>query len=325
MSSKAFKRFSLITAAFAVLILAGMTRDIDPQLLERKYTDSTSKFITVGNKRVHYRDEGTGDLVLLLHGTASSLHAWDAWASYLKGNYRVIRMDLPGFGLTGPDADNRYEVLDDIAFIDDFADALELSGFHLVGSSLGGRIAWEYGVERPGKTKSLTLINAVGYPQESWPLPIQLGQLPMIDRVVANFQPEFMVKDALLDIYFDPAIVTDELVTRYHELARYPGNLDAFTKRVKARLDKDHLKIARITQPTLIMWGEEDRYFPLSAGKRFAEDIQRSKLVSYPNVGHLPMEEKPTQTVRAFEQFVTSLESTISPSVVSSESLMLSR
>lgn len=308
MKNKKLKIFSLVAALVCMLIFVGVTTEIAPQILEKKYANEASKFITIDNNRVHFRDEGTGEVVLLLHGTASSLHAWNAWTEQLRHNFRVIRMDLPGFGLTGPEAEDNYEVVDDIAFINAFADALQLDNFHLVGSSLGGRIAWEYGLEHPERAKTLTLINAVGYPQESWPLPIQLGQVPLIDRIVANFQPKFMVKDALLDIYFDPNIVTDELVTRYHELARYPGNLDAFTKRVKARLDKDHSKISAITQPTLILWGEEDSFFPLSSGKRFAEDISNSKLIAFPNVGHLPMEEIPEKTVVAFKNFIAPLD-----------------
>ncbi len=291
----------------SVLILLNITLPIDPDTLRQKYTNDASKFITIAENQVHYRDEGKGEPVLLLHGTASSLHAWDEWTRHLTKKYRVIRMDLPGFGLTGPDKEDRYEVADDIRFIDELADTLQLDSFHLAGSSLGGRIAWEYSVAHPNKVKSLTLLNAVGYPQETWPLPILLGQVPVIDQVVSHFQPRFMVRTALKDIYHDDTIITDELVTRYHELARYPGNLNAFIKRVKARLDKDHTKISRVTTPTLIMWGEEDNYFPLASGRQFAKDIVGSRLITYPEIGHLPMEEDPKKTVEDFIRFMTKL------------------
>lgn len=144
------------------LFLAACGSGIDQETLIKKYTNVYSKFIQIDGNRIHYRDEGQGDVIVLLHGTASSLHTWDEWAQRLSKEFRVIRMDLPGFALTGPDHLSRYEVENDVAFLNKFMARLNLEKVNLVGSSLGGRIAWEYSLLHPNKVKTLTLMNSLG-------------------------------------------------------------------------------------------------------------------------------------------------------------------
>lgn len=293
---------SLVVAS--CIFLAACSSSITPEWLEQKYTDSASKFLLVDGNRVHYRDEGKGDVILLIHGTASSLHTWDAWTEKLKQEFRVIRMDLPGFGLTGPDPQNRYEVKNDSAFLSQFLAALDIDSAHMAGSSLGGRIAWQYALEHPTQVKSLTLMNALGYPQEKWPPPIEMAKWPILDTIMERVSPRFMYEAGLKDVYFDNELVTDELVDRYYELSRYPGNLAAFPKRVKAKLDQDSELISGIRVPTLIMWGQEDLYFPVESGHRFEKDIPNSNLIVFANVGHLPMEEVSDVSVKHLVEFI---------------------
>lgn len=291
------------------LLLSACDANIDEHWLETKYTNTASKFLDVNGHRIHYRDEGRGEVVVLLHGTASSLHTWDSWAEHLKVSFRVIRMDLPGFGLSGPNQNHSYEVSDDVEFLSGFLQELNIESAHLAGSSLGGRIAWQYALDRPDQVRSLTLMNALGYPQEKWPPPIELAQWPVIDTLMENFSPRFMYKVGLKDVYFDDTMVTDALVDRYFELSRYPGNLSAFPRRVKARLDKDSSLISGISTPTLIIWGQEDLYFPVESAHRFKKDIHGSELVVFKGVGHLPMEEAPLESVQRFREFVARADS----------------
>lgn len=279
--------------------------------LESKYIDKTSSFVTIDGNRIHYRDDGISlqrEAIILLHGTASSLHAWDQWTEVLTDRYRVVRMDLPGFGLSGPDRANRYEIHDDVLFLSKLLQHLNIQHAHIVGSSLGGRIAWQYALEFPEQISSLTLINALGYPQVSWPAAIEMGKWPVVDKLMEIYSPRFMYGIGLKEVYFDTRLVNDELIDRYFELSRYPGNLSAFPRRVKARLDKDFAKIKGITVPTLILWGENDLYFPVSNAHRFKSDIAQSLIHTYPNVGHLPMEEVPQQSVKHFSSFINTLD-----------------
>lgn len=304
---KLYGRASIQRLVFTACVIVGISacaESFNAKDLEEKYADASSQFIELDGNRIHYRDEGEGEAIVLLHGTASSLHTWDSWAQQLSKTHRVIRMDLPGFGLTGPDFLNRYQVNDDVVFLYAFLQKLALKKVHIAGSSLGGRIAWQYALEHPDQVETLTLLNALGYEQESWPPPIQLAQWPVFDTMMTHVSPRFMYDLGLKDVYFDPQRVNDTLVDRYFELSRYPGNLAAFPKRVKARLDRDSHLIKAVRVPTLILWGEEDRYFPVSSAHRFHSDIRQSTLRVYEQVGHLPMEEVPEASVNDFTEFL---------------------
>ncbi len=293
-----------LTVLVCSLLLSACGASLDQDALIEKYSNTHSKFMSLDGNRVHYRDEGQGEVIVLLHGTASSLHTWDDWVQGLSKNNRVIRMDLPGFGLTGPDQKDRYEVDDDVAFLNKFLARLAIDRVHLVGSSLGGRIAWEYSLAHPDQVKSLTLMNALGYPQERWPPAIEIAQWPVMDKVMTQVSPRFLYETGLKEVYFNEAQVTDNVVDRYYDLSRYPGNLDAFPKRVSAKLDTNADKISQVSVPTLILWGQEDIYFPVESAHRFHQDIPNSLLHVYPDVGHLPMEESPSASLTDFRDFI---------------------
>ena len=126
---------------------------------------------------VHYRDEGAGPPLLLLHGTGSSLHTWDAWTDALRGHFRVIRMDLPGFGLTGPNRDDDYRIERYVEFVEAFRRRLGLESFALAGNSLGGEIAWSYTVAHPDRVSALVLVDPAGYPIDRPALVFRLAKI----------------------------------------------------------------------------------------------------------------------------------------------------
>jgi alpha/beta hydrolase fold len=122
-----------VLAAVALGIASQVTGDLPLDELKRSYAGGASRFVDVGGLAVHYRDEGEGPPLLLLHGTGSSLHTWDAWAEALRAHFRVIRMDLPGFGLTGPNQQDDYRIDTFVAFLEAFRSKLGLDGFALAG------------------------------------------------------------------------------------------------------------------------------------------------------------------------------------------------
>ena len=303
------KLYKLILVIFILTsLLSACSTPPNQKELIVKYRNEHSQFIPVNGMNVHYREEGAGEVVVLLHGTASSLHTWDKWTDGLKKNYKIIRVDLPGFGLTGPHPNDLYEVDNDIQFINTFMQKLGHETFHLVGSSLGGRIAWEYSLKYPKQVSSITLMNSLGYPQESWPPAIEMAQWPIMDTVIANLSPRFMFSIGLKEIYFEEDIVDEQLVDRYYELAHYPGNMAAFPKRVKAKLDTESASIKNISVPALILWGEEDQFFPVSRAFDFGKDIANATVHTYPNVGHLPMEEVPEKSIHDFKMFLNTIK-----------------
>ncbi|MFT5215984.1 MAG: pimeloyl-ACP methyl ester carboxylesterase [Glaciecola sp.] len=240
----------------AIMILFGH-RDIPLNELKAKYTNTESSFISVDGMDVHFRDEGnqTDSIpIVLIHGTASSLHTFDAWTNSLKNSNRVIRIDLPAFGLTGPFPDRNYSIANYTSFIKDFLTALKIKQCVLVGNSLGGQIAWNFTLEQPDMVEKLILIDASGYPLNSKSVPIafKLAQTPVLKNLLTFITPRFLVRPSVENVYFDTSKVTDSLVERYFELTLREGNRQALVDRFKT--SKDISAYKNIKQPTLILW-----------------------------------------------------------------------
>ncbi len=263
--------------------------------LKERYTDEHSLFVMVKGVNVHYRDQGTGETLLLIHGTGASLHTWDRWTELLSPQYRVVRLDLPAFGLTGPSLEGDYTSPAYVAFLDEFITTLKLADPVIAGNSLGGGIALHYAITHPEKVKKLVLIDSGGYPLEQLPMIFRLGRVPLLNQLIKHVTPRFMVRKNLLEVYGDPSRVTDTLVDRYHELLLRRGNRQAMLDRM-GQLQQQPENIPGISMPTLILWGEADQWIPLKNGHRFHQEIKDSRLITYPGLGHVPMEEAPEKT-----------------------------
>jgi len=295
----------MILALSMILIIIFLVRpDISVERLKEKYTNETSKFVDVDGLEVHYRDEGEGYPVVLIHGTASSLHTWDTWAKELSKEYRVIRMDLPGFGITGPKANHDYSMNSYVEFLNRFLNKLNIEKSYMAGNSLGGGIAWEYSVKYPEQVEKMVLLDASGYiDKNESPVIFKIGRIPIFKPILRYVTPRYIVKMSLRNVYGDDTKITDEVVDRYYELLLREGNREAFTSLTNSRLLTNQDNIKKVKAPTLILWGEEDNWIPLDNGYRFQEDIQNSKLITYDGVGHLPMEEIPEETVNDTMKF----------------------
>lgn len=296
------RRISFVVLAFAGLLLAitasQFRADIAVTELSAKYTNAASRFLTLQGMRVHYRDEGAGPTLVLLHGTASSLHTWEGWKQELQSNFRVVRLDLPGFGLTGPNATHDYSIPQYVSFLNAFADSLGLTNFHLAGNSLGGEIAWHFALAHPERVQSLVLIDAVGYPMTRMPFAFKLARNPLTRFFTRWITPRSLVEQSVLDVYGDDDKVTDDLVQRYFDLTCRAGNRAAFVARANMEFGLEFDRIKQITAPTLIQWGEQDMWVPVADAHRFDADIADSKLIIYEGIGHIPMEEIPERTAR---------------------------
>jgi pimeloyl-ACP methyl ester carboxylesterase len=298
----------IIVIVLAIVLLFGH-KDIPLDELKTKYANSESFFISVNEMDVHFRDEGikTDSIpIVLIHGTASSLHTFNAWTEKLKNFKRVIRMDIPAFGLTGPFSDNSYSISNYTDFLKDFLNALNIKQCILVGNSLGGEIAWNFTLKQPNMVQKLILIDAAGYPKKSKSVPIafKLGQTPILKKVLTYITPRFMVKSSLENVYFDTSKVTDTLVERYFELTLRKGNRQAFVDRLGISTNDNYTKIKNIKQPTFIIWGTNDLLIPVENAYKFQNDLQNSKLVLLKNSGHTPMEENPIKSLESVLAFL---------------------
>ncbi len=277
--------------------------------LKEKYAPNPSEFIQIDGINVHYRDEGNREDILpivLIHGTSSSLHTFNDWTYRLKKNHRVIRMDMPGFGLTGPFPNRNYAIENYVDFVKHFLDAKGVNQCILAGNSLGGNIAWRFAVKFPKMVNKLVLIDASGYPLESKSTPIafKLAKIPILNKFLTFITPRFMVKASVENVYADKSKVTKSLIDRYFELTLRKGNRQALVDRITAVPNPDTLDIKNILKPTLLIWGEKDNLIPLNIAYKFQRDLPNDTLVIIKNTGHVPMEENPDESLAAFDNFL---------------------
>ncbi|UTW49413.1 alpha/beta fold hydrolase [Bacterioplanoides sp. SCSIO 12839] len=279
--------------------------------LTQNYANQESQFLAVDDLVIHYRDEGlkNGPVLVLLHGVASSLHTWDGWVEQLSDRYRIIRIDLPAHGLTGPDPKlERYEINYMVDKLDKFLTKLNINQIYLAGNSLGGYISWNYALHRPDRVQKLVLIDSAGYPQEM-PFIMNFTALPVIGEMSTLMLPRFMVGLNVDAAYGDDSKVTDELVKRYHDLTLRPGNRKGLVnvfRTMKEQSQNPHLadRVKDIQAPTMLMWGEEDEWVPLEVMEQFRNDLPTAHVITYEGVGHMPMEELPVQSARDAADFL---------------------
>jgi pimeloyl-ACP methyl ester carboxylesterase len=271
--------------------------------LAPRWAPPPSQFVRVGGHTLHLRDEGMREDTLpliLLHGTGASLHTWDGWLDSLRAVRRVVRFDLPGFGLTGPAPDDDYRIARYAELVVAVMDSLRIGRAVVAGNSLGGQIAYHTYLIAPERVAALVLIDPTGYPRvsESVPIGFRLARIPATAGLMTRILPRGIVRSSIENVYGDPSLVTDALVDRYYELTLRAGNRAALPVRLaQEEYGADTLLIRTIAAPTLILWGDADRLIPVAHGERFAREIVGSRLIRYPGVGHVPHEEIPGRTV----------------------------
>ncbi len=278
--------------------------------LQTRWAPPPSTFIEVEGMQVHIRDEGPRSdpaPIVLLHGTSSSLHTWDGWVEQLRATRRVIRLDLPGFGLTGPYADDDYTIDHYTKFMHGVLDRLSIARCVLVGNSFGGQVAIATALARPARVDRLILIDSTGYPlaPASIPLGFRIARMPVLGQIARVTLPRRVVEESVRNVYGDPERVTPALVDRYFELTLRAGNRGALGERLKqVPVDAITASIPGIRMPTLILWGGRDRLIPPEAGHRFEHDIAGSRLVLFDLLGHVPQEEDPIASLAAARSFL---------------------
>lgn len=301
---------AVILLAGGGYVLATLEADRPVESLKARWATPPSQFVDVKGLAVHLRDEGPREdpvPVLLLHGTSASLHTWEGWVDALKGQRRVITVDMPGFGLTGPTAAGDYSLDAYVQFVVDVMDTLGVQQVVLGGNSLGGQIAWWTAVAHPTRVQRLVLVDAGGYDfqPESLPIGFTIAKLPVLNKLMEVTLPRGMIQSSVESVYGDPSKVTPALVDRYFELTLREGNRAALAERFRQGFRGEKAPLIRtIRQPTLVIWGGKDVLIPPQWGEQFAKDIPGSELAMFPDLGHVPQEEDPARTVAAVQAFL---------------------
>ncbi len=316
-----FRSLRLLAIVVAAACLSACAGDIPYADLEARHGGEASQYMDLpGDLRVHYRDQGDPDAeitLVMVHGFAASLHAWEPWVERLEGDYRLVSLDLPGHGLTRAPAGYQSSPEGQVAVVDALASRLGLPSFVLAGNSMGGGVAWRYALAHPQKVRGLVLVNAAGWPEaaegeggdDSRPLVFKLLENPVGRSVLRNLDPRPLAGRGLRQAYGDEALVTPELVDRYVELARAPGHR-AILADPRRRSGADPVTaetFAAISVPTLVMVGALDQVIPSERGAGFAQAIPGARLITYADGGHVPMEQLPDRTAQDLRVFLEAL------------------
>jgi len=296
--SKFFDLGGVILASVLVsmgLLYGLWAPDLTLSELKHRYGSDSLQAVQVDGLTIHYKDTGPNDapVVLLLHGFGSSLQTWDVWAAQLETQYRVIRLDLPGFGLTGPSPLHDYSEASDVATLTHFVDKLGVSGFSVIGHSMGVKMAWGLAAAEPDRVKALVLMAPDGFP-EAKDIGSKPYAMPSIMGVIKFSLPKFLVRKSIEPAFFDANALSDSLVDRYYDMLRAPGVRAAILERSNQTIYTDPVpRLKKITAPTLLVWGEQDQMIPSSNAQSYAHVLSTSKTVLLPNLGHLVQEEQP--------------------------------
>lgn len=270
--------------------------------LKPLYAQPPSQFLMIVASNLHLRDTGPRDapVIIMLHGLASSLHTWDRWAERLSEEYRVIRYDAPGYGLTGPDPNINYGPQRTTGVLSGLMDVLGIRKATLIGNAIGGETAWQFAARFPERVERLVLIAPcdIGYTRKPQ---VRLGI-----RILPLVLPRWVVRRKLRLAYGDPSRVSAETVRRYRDLMLLQGNRRALKHRfILTILQYGMPDLANVMAPTLLLWGEKDRLIPPSFADRFTGTLPRASLVVLPGLGHMPQEEDPDASLPPVEAFLS--------------------
>jgi len=306
-----------IASVIAILaVMAGLAffawayaPDLPGATLRADYSGPASEIKSLAGAPIHRQVTGPEDApaLIMIHGFGSSLHTWSGWADRLESDYRVVRFDLPGAGLSPPDPTGDYSDERAIEIITALMDDLAFDKATLVGNSLGGRIAWRFALAKPDRTRALVLVSPDGFASAGF----EYGKAPTVSFIwsaMRVFLPRMIVRANLEASYGDPARLSRETVSRYYRLLRAPGARKALLARTRQTVlvDPEPL-LPRIKVPTLLVWGAKDQLIPIENAQDYLRLMPNAVFVRFDGLGHVPMEEAPVQSVAPIRDFLATL------------------
>jgi pimeloyl-ACP methyl ester carboxylesterase len=283
----------LALGAGAFLVAAWIYRDIPAEVLEARYMTPASRFLNVDGVRIHYRDEGSGPALVLIHANFGSLLSWDGWVDSLKDEHRILRFDMTGHGLTGPDPTGDYSLERTVRLTGRFVDALGLTRFSIGGTSLGGTVAMHYAAAHPERVERLILLSPGALEGRSMQ---RAGRsVPRIANILEYITPRALAAYMLRSRFGDPDRVDDRLIDQWYEMWLREGQRAAILARLRTYSSADLARVtAGVRVPTLILWGEKNPQAPVGQAEELRKMLVNApevKVITYPGVGHMAADE----------------------------------
>jgi pimeloyl-ACP methyl ester carboxylesterase len=270
------------------------------------------RFFKVGPYNIRCLSAGEeGPAVILLHGLAASADIWEKNLEALAEGYRFYAPDLPGFGLSERPKEPLSSAML-IRFLADFMDTLGIDRATLIGLSLGGALALGFALTHPDNIEKLVLVSSAGLGKET-SLALRLASIPGVGELF--IRPNRRAMACLLRrIVYDADLITEDFVDRYYGYLKIPASREAIVSVLRGALTFRGVKpevlgpfltgLRTITVPTLIVWGRQDRIFPVRHAFRAREEIREATLYVFEKCGHLPNFEHPQTFNRIVRTFL---------------------
>ena len=300
----------LVVGIVSIVLYAAALR---PNLIISKADDKarfaqpTSHFLHWRGAEIHYTDEGQGIPVVMVHGFGGSFINWNKLRDRMNTKYRVIRVDLPGFGLSDlpePDGAKTDYIQQYRDFMTFFIDTLHLDSLYLVGNSMGGMMAWGTAADHPDRVKKLVLLAAAGYDLEQTSAnAARVMKIPYMEYLLRRGLPLSQSEAAARKVYCDQTKINPEAVKNNNCMWNREGNIHAACALASSGRYPDIALIAKVQCPTLIIWGKQDKIVPVEHAARFQRDIKGSQMVILDTCGHCVMIEKPDETAALIKRF----------------------
>ena len=274
-----------------------------------------SWFTRINGMRVHYQEAGeeNAPAIVLIHGFISSTLIWsDVFLPLADAGFRVIAIDMPGYGYSEKPADGQYTIDWQAHTIVSLLDRLEIDTATIVGASYGGAVAATIALDYPERVERLVLVGTVSNDDILRQPMVRVARLPLVGDVVTPLYlgSRWVLRKRVADMYRRTGLPVDErkLAARHHLLAT--ANVHRAMVRSMRRWSAERIsrEANLIRVPTLIVWGEADSHLPLSDGVRLRDRIPGSRLIVFRNCGHLPPAEQPEKFVQALTQFCNNAE-----------------
>lgn len=301
------KVFAMLAALLvSVSLWLAWTPDLARERLLQSYARAGTAQLMVGAQSYFIQDTGPRDAptLVLLHGFGASLQTWDAWSQALETQWRVVRIDVPAFGLTGPAVNNDYSDEADVARLLALLDHLGLQRVAVGGHSMGGRIAWNFAAAHPERVSHLVLVAPDGFPDPRSTTEFTYQVSPWLGLMQYSL-PAWALKIGVAPAYGDAKLLKPETLRRYQDMMRAPGVRTALIERMRQSRNSDPVpRLQSLKMPVLLVWGDKDAFIPISNAQDYLKAIPHATLASIPLAGHVVHEEAPLPSAQAVMEFL---------------------
>lgn len=261
-------------------------------------------YFEFAGSRIAYYDTGVGPPLVLVHGFGASALTWRKVVPPLAKKYRVIMLDLKGYGYSDKPKDGRYSLDEQSRIVAALINRLKLENVILAGHSMGGGVALYTYFRVPEKITRIVLIDSAGFPQK-FPFFVKYLRIPIVSAVLMSLIPDYSMAKMVLDLcIFDKSKITKEMISVYSRFLSLPGAKYALRKTAEQimppNIDDVIADYSKVNVPVLIIWGGEDRVIPKENAYKFKRVLPDSELYILPECGHIPQEEQPAQLLHFF-------------------------